>query len=776
YAGWLFADVLPEVPTSRPRNYFGVGAILWLVGVGLLTRSREKTTSRAGLLGLAVVLVGALGLILRLYDLKNHPFGVWVDEADVGEQTLEMINRDDYRPMFVPGIHMTGIQLFTYAAGQIIFGEHSALSLRLVNVFWGTAGVLVAYGVGKELRGGWFGVLMAFFLATMRWSINFSRVAMTSIDNVFFVLLTLYFALRLVKHGTLRDALGLAASVGFGLWFYGSFRFAIVPIFIFVLVRWPYWKSRPKTAFLFSVVGLTILLLAAPLLIFARKDPDLFSQRSRETFIFYEENRGEDETIADVLRYNIPRYLEMFHFVGDTFGRHNLPDAPMLDVLSGLLFLVGIWYAVKNDDWLFVLLLAAALITGIITVKSDTPQANRVGAAMIPVAFFCALAVETWGQKLMLWRVPRAAVWSMGAGVLVLVAYLNMDTYFDQQRHDYRTWASFSTHEKLFADAFNQRSDHLVLMSRQPPFLMDSLVANFVAKELTLSWQENPFRVQQDLPLRTTGETSLFFMPGESTLFDYARWLYPAASGGAVYLDAPDLRDRPENIPLLFYVLDIPADDVARLQGVSDEGYLYAPAYGTYFFRFSGRLILDGQPVEPENPIRLYQGLHTVQTDGGAIAWSTPEFGAYVTIPETMFFHDIGEVHGLMGTYYASDDWTGQPEIVRIDLTPNMYFHELPLPRPYSIEWTGRLLAPDAGSYIFDLRQVGYTEVYLDGELILTTDKPDRRIETEVELTSGLHDLLIRYQDTQNASQIYIGWQPPNGERVPLPPLNLFPE
>lgn len=778
YASWLFSDVLPGVPTSRPWNYFGIGAVLWVAGIGLFTTRRANPSAEKGLVGLAVVLVVALAVFLRLYDLRNYPFGVWVDEADAGEQTMEMIERSEYRPMFVPGIHMTGVQLFTYAAGQWVFGEYSALSLRLVNVFWGTASVLAAYGVGKEARGAWFGVLMAFFLATMRWSINFSRVAMTGIDNIFFVLLTVYFALRLVKYGTLRDALGIAVSVGLGLWFYASFRVAIIPVFIFVLLRWPYRKDWRKTIFLFSAVGLTILLLSAPLLIFALKDPDLFTQRSQETFIFYDSNRGEDETIADVLRYNIPRYLEMFHFVGDPFGRHNIPEVPMLDVVSGLLLLVGVWYAVKTDNWLFLLLLVAALLTGIITVKSDTPQANRVGAAMIPVAFFCALALEVWGKKLLAWRVPRPAVLSAGAAVLVLVGYLNYDTYFDKQRHDYHVWASFSTHEKMFGDYFNQRNDHRVLMSRQPPFWMDSLVANFIGDGMVRSWQENPFHVLNDLPLRTTGETSIFFMPGETTLYEYARALYPGASGQAVYLDAPDLRNRPENIPLLFYVVDIPAEEVARVQGLSDDhaGYLYAPVYGTYFLRFSGSLILDGQSLESGTAVKLVQGLHTIQTDGNAVAWSTPDHAGYQIIPQSSFFHDIGEPHGLTGYYYSTDDWSGPPELIRQDLTPNYYFHELPLPRPYSVEWVGKLLVPESGSYKFDLKQVGYTEVYLDDRLILSNDKPEKQIETELELESGLHDFRVRFQDTQGSSQLFIYWQPPDGERVPLPPLNLYPE
>lgn len=225
-------------------------------------------------------------------------------------------------------------------------------------------------------------------------------------------------------------------------------------------------------------------------------------------------------------------------------------------------------------------------------------------------------------------------------------------------------------------------------------------------------------------------------------------------------------------------MVDIPAEEVARVQGLSDDhaGYLYAPVYGTYFLRFSGSLILDGQSLESGTAVKLVQGLHTIQTDGNAVAWSTPDHAGYQIIPQSSFFHDIGEPHGLTGYYYSTDDWSGPPELIRQDLTPNYYFHELPLPRPYSVEWVGKLLVPESGSYKFDLKQVGYTEVYLDDRLILSNDKPEKQIETELELESGLHDFRVRFQDTQGSSQLFIYWQPPDGERVPLPPLNLYPE
>ena len=50
---------------------------------------------------------------------------------------------------------------------------------------------------------------------------------------------------------------------------------------------------------------------------------------------------AEGELLA-VLWENLKRHLLMFHFEGDPNGRHNIPGAPMLDVISGVLMLAGL--------------------------------------------------------------------------------------------------------------------------------------------------------------------------------------------------------------------------------------------------------------------------------------------------------------------------------------------------------------------------------------------------------------------------------------------------
>ena len=47
--------------------------------------------------------------------------------------------------------------------------------------------------------------------------------------------------------------------------------------------------------------------------------------------------------------------------------------------------------------------------------------------------------------------------------------------------------------------------------------------------------------------------------------------------------------------------------------------------------------------------------------------------------------------NGLLGRYYANGNWEEPPAFTRIDPQINLYFHDIPLPRPYTVEWRGKL-------------------------------------------------------------------------------------
>jgi transglutaminase-like putative cysteine protease len=81
-----------------------------------------------------------------------------------------------------------------------------------------------------------------------------------------------------------------------------------------------------------------------------------------------------------------------------------------------------------------------------------------------------------------------------------------------------------------------------------------------------------------------------------------------------------------------------------------------------------------------------------------SLMWQRPNGQAEV-VPQWAFYRPPVTNHGLQGNYYANANWEGAPTLARIDPFLDMYFHITPLPRPYTAEWSGVLVAPQEGPY-----------------------------------------------------------------------------
>jgi hypothetical protein len=87
----------------------------------------------------------------------------------------------------------------------------------------------------------------------------------------------------------------------------------------------------------------------------------------------------------------------LFHERGDAIPRHNVPDRPMLDPITGVLFLAGLALAWRSR-WqrvavFMVVWLAAVLLFG--GVLTDGAQALRIPSALVPLCYFAALGAQS---------------------------------------------------------------------------------------------------------------------------------------------------------------------------------------------------------------------------------------------------------------------------------------------------------------------------------------------------------------------------------------------
>lgn len=646
-------------PESRTLAWWLYLSSLLLIVVGVLLATpspslhstvKKLIPNRHILMGLIAVF--GLALFMRFFNFTQQPFGIWFDEAEAGLAARRIVADPDYRPRFYPLINVTGHLLSLYAVALGWLGDN-IYAMRTVSVLFGLGGVLAAYLFGRELRGPRFGLALAFFVAVARWHVNFSRIAMTGVDTPFFGFLTLFFLVRFLKRGRLRDALWAGLAVGFGLTFYTAFRLFVVALIVaglIIALRWsaPLFNAMRNKGWQHYMMAAALLVLTTwmvvmPVVKFALDNPDAFWYRTQQISIF---TKRDQPVLTRALWESTQKHLLMFNVAGDKNGRHNLPGEPMLDSIMAILFVLGVGLALARPfhpaNTFFIVLLPVGLIGGIFSVDFEAPQSLRSIAVVPAVIYFVTLAVAALGREAerATQPLPRLWVWGPAALVIVAIYLLNAYTYFIRQGSDFASWNAFSAPETITGRQMAQLGpSYTYILS---PFLTNHPTIHFLAPEIT---RQQHLALPDALPVRdSSGQpVAIFLHPDDMWVFDQAKRIYPGAQF-ETFRGPPTLSESDEGPPSVYFVglqpqelmsvrgLDLrywstegdpesqffagpleasrafnvnvtwpqesPADDNFYAEW---NGILYIPAYGPYNFRLEkpgdGLLEIDGTPV-----------------------------------------------------------------------------------------------------------------------------------------------------------------------------------
>lgn len=554
----------PFVPDSTPWVFYLIGLATFVVSILFLSPLSIQFNQPSGWLFLILLLAFAV----RLYHFDKFPYGVWGDEAEAGVNAREVLHNPDFRPIYNGSLHMTWPQLWMYAGLLKIFGETSVLSLRLLSVLFGVGAVILGYKVGEQIHSPAFGLWMAFFIAVMRWSITFSRLAITGIETPFFALLTLYLLYRLHRNPHFFNAVLLGLGVGSGLLFYMAFRPIIAGLVVVALLQW-----RKKILPYFMVAGLTAFLTIFPMLIFAYTNTDVFLRRQRDIWIG---NLVPEPypTLQAALTHNLQAYLRMFHFKGDGWSLYNHQQTPMLDPIMGMLMAVGLVIALiklkRIENQFFLITFIAALLAGILSINEA--HSGRTIGVIAAVAYFCALAtLELY--KIAQRYISKQTVTIVRAAVAMFIISLNFYTYHHKQAHDYNGWI-LSAHTQLIVDEIQQNPDAEVYISNtlitlNPTLFIAPDVYNRVLKFETSTFF--PIIPQTNQPLLILLEQR------DIWIMDYARKLYPKGSFTIPILNRFLLENQANQPP--FYMIKLTQEDITNAAEISQTLGLQANFY-----------------------------------------------------------------------------------------------------------------------------------------------------------------------------------------------------
>lgn len=799
-----------------------VVSMLWLDSLTVAAASDEETRPWSITERVAMAAILALGVFMRLYRFDELPYGTWYDEAENGLQALRILEQPDFWPLFVGSIHAPAHYLYLIAGSFQILGPTTE-AIRAVSVVMGLGAVWSGYLVGRELFGRRLpGLTVAFLIAVSAWTVNFSRIGMYNIATPFFELLTIGFLLRGMRRQRLADYLWAGLSMGLGFSFYSAFQLFLPVVALFVI-----YTLIVRRGFLrqgwpgLLVMGMMALLVVAPIVQFAYHHPDIYFSRTQDTFLFAD--KSEDERWPALVE-SVRKHVLMFNLRGDPNGRHNLPGEPMLDPILGALLVLGLglslWRFYRPGSLLLLLWMAVMLLGGILSLDFEAPQSLRAIGTLPAAYLLAAVPIETlwraWQETATGRRYPRLFVWPLLIA-LASVAYINYEAYFERRATDFASWNAFSTPESIAAALLREEGDeaefYIISFFHGHPTL------HFLARDHR---DYRRLETTDQLPLRRSADRDIvLIMNAESrAIYEQAQRYYANATFREI--------GAPFGGPTVIYYVRITPQDISALQGLTGVYYegsdwegepamtrqestiafdwqAAPPVEGPFTVEWSGvlsietygpyRLILRAPDKaelllneevllegsgELATDIVLAKGNHAlrIRATGGEgpfeFAWQTPGRAEEIVPAWALYVPPVSN-NGLLGRYFANGSWQAPEHFAQIDPELNFYFHIPLLPRPYTVEWIGKIYIAQAGNYRFGLESIDESRLFIDGQEVTASLEPNQLREGSLYLEEGLHDIQVRYADRTAHTHINLYWTPPGRGQSHIPADVLFP-
>jgi hypothetical protein len=749
----------------------------------------------------------ALALLLRLPDLGDTPPGLWFDEAEEGLVAQRLLEGGAIHQTFVPSQYTQMGALYFYVLGAVIeIAGASIVALRLLPALAGALTVPIVYLLGARLYGWRTGLAAAGLLAVSVWSITFSRIGMNSMPTVALdvgVYLCIVQGLRTGKlswYGLGGVLLGIALQ--------GYQTAQSVPLVLLALVACLFLTERRTISRLVpgaAVFALGAVLAFMPVGLYVLQQPESYTERADEVSVFSQ----HEGSLGDALAGNLRRHLMMFNYRGDRNARHNLPGEPMLDWLTAAAFFGGLAICLTRlRHWQYafpVIWFLVVLSAGVLTLPYEAPQGARTLENCVVTALMAGIFIgEAAGVVARMRSRPRLALAVAAAipvAAVVVAGGMNADRYFWHQRIDPRVWLEMNGTEKevgLLLERYDATHDVQV-----DPLYFGRPASAYLAPDA----RPTEWRGMHTLPLGGERPALVILEPRSARGLSYLTAMYPEAQVSVV---RPPSYEEPA-----MYSVRVPARDLRAVRGVqatirdrgrsrtlalrqfrtprfrrtrpgatlSLEAIMRITHYGRHAFRWasdggaSAPVRVDGRVVSPADDLRLPVGLHRVtvgplpvNVNGSGRLLISMRPGVWRPAPPAaMFDPDRIEPSGLVGYYRSGRGFRRPVAFARVDPTISFYFHRIPLPLPFTVEWTGEVFAPTAGRYRFGTQQFDTARLAIDRRVLVENRLRDTYAEGAMDLTSGWHTLRLQYTAESGDSQIFLYWTPPQGRRAIIP-------
>lgn len=406
------------------------GVVLWKTGfVGIVTKHSKEL--------IVVAVLVAVALFVRLYQIEEITPGMYGDEVSVGSESMKLLQRPDWPPFVGLYSHPTPLMYMT--AGSVQTFGHTMTAVRLPSVVFGVLSVAIFYLLLRLFFPVEVATIGSSLMVFAYGQVILSRLAYEPPAAIFWQIMCLVFLVQCYRSKNLYYLIGLALSIGAGLYTYLSFR-NIGAVFV-ILAVYLLWRAKKKMDWKILGMFIGVLFVAAmPLLSYIIVDPYGFWLRAAQISIF---GRGYSQSeFLKELWGNISRSGGFFA-VGDPNPDKNPSNVPIFDFITCSLAALGmVWLFLRKQMvfWVMLVLFIPVFISDIFSTEVipefhyyglGHPNLLRV-SGLIPLILLLATVgvfrIYSWLAKR-----DRYIAWGTVLIVVVVVNYLNWHYYFDQK-------------------------------------------------------------------------------------------------------------------------------------------------------------------------------------------------------------------------------------------------------------------------------------------------------------------------------------------------------
>jgi len=539
-----------------------------------------------------VLLVMALGVLLRTVALEAVPAGVFHDEAWSAAKAQAIITGAAPAQVYFPENNgMDALHVYVIAAVFAVTGP-LALGSRVASVLAGVLTILATYWAAREwspagLPRHGLALTAAFVMAAMFGAIALSRSGWHAMSMALFATLGLAALLRARRTRRARWYALSGTLLGLAQYTYPSAR--VVPILIGLVLAIDLWRGRQQRRSIlrhYAALFAAALIVFAPLGVFFVQHPEWLIARAQQTTGSLTVGQGALNTaLGFVLR-------------GDPDDLHNLPGRPLFDPLLAAAFVAGLLVAVARHRTDYVVLLMALAALSLPAAITDlAPLTRRWVGAMPLAALLAALGVVTMWQFVAARLVARRR-WlasAAGAGLLAISAAWSTADYFGAYAANPQLFWAYDRGITAVADYIAARPDARIFLTPYDRFY--EVIDLTLAQARRASIQSYNGAACALLPARTTQVTDWVVVDekDQRTLPRLARY-FPA--GRVVWaIESP--------VGSYAQALQVPAGQMPQLA----LGHTAAVDFG-------GRIKLIGfdlpNPVEAGGTLKLQLALQNV--------------------------------------------------------------------------------------------------------------------------------------------------------------------